>query len=124
MLFRSRGRPQILPLRDEPCAPAARAAGRGRTGILVRHLLPHAAAPLLVAASLRIGEPMLVEAGLSYLGLGVPPPHACWGNIIASARPALAQAWWVATFPGMLLTGAVLSFNMLGDGLRRVMARR
>jgi len=117
-------RAQIFSLRDEPFVHAARAAGRGRTGILVRHLLPHAVAPLLVAASLRIGETMLVEAGLSYLGLGVPPPHASWGNIIASARPALAQAWWVATFPGMLLAGAVLSFNLLGDGLRRVLARR
>lgn len=117
-------RAQILSLREEPFVHAARAAGRGRTGILVRHLLPHAAAPLLVAASLRIGETMLVEAGLSYLGLGVPLPHASWGNIIAGARPALAQAWWVAAFPGMMLTGAVLSFNLLGDGLRRVMARR
>jgi peptide/nickel transport system permease protein len=117
-------RSRILTLRQEPFVQAARAAGRGRAGVLMRHLLPHAAAPLLVAASLRIGETMLIEAGLSYLGLGVPPPHATWGNLIAGARPALGQAWWVAVFPGLMLTGAVLSFNVAADNLRGSLARR
>jgi peptide/nickel transport system permease protein len=67
---------------------------------------------------------MLIEAGLSYLGLGVPPPHATWGNLIAGARPALGQAWWVAVFPGLMLTGAVLSFNVAADNLRGSLARR
>jgi peptide/nickel transport system permease protein len=117
-------RSRILTLRQAPFVQAAHAAGRGRIGVLVRHLLPHAAAPLLVAASLRIGETMLIEAGLSYLGMGVPAPHATWGNLIAGARPALGQAWWVAIFPGLMLTGAVLSFNVAADNLRSVLARR
>lgn len=117
-------RSRILTLRQEPFVQAARAAGRGKAGVLIRHLLPHAAAPLLVAASLRIGETMLIEAGLSYLGLGVPAPHATWGNLIAGARPALGQAWWVAVFPGLMLTGAVLSFNVAADHLRSSLARR
>jgi peptide/nickel transport system permease protein len=117
-------RARILATREQDFVVAARAAGRGRTGILLRHLLPHAAAPLLVAAGLRVGETMLLEAGLSFLGLGVPPPQASWGNLIAAGRSDLIGAWWVSVLPGVALAGAVLSFNALAEQARRGLARQ
>jgi peptide/nickel transport system permease protein len=117
-------RAQILALREQEFVEAARAAGRRGTGIVVRHLLPHAVAPLLVATTLMMADTMLVEAGLSYLGLGVPPPHATWGNLVSGGRPALVEAWWISTFPGLAIAGAVIAFHLVGDGLRRALGPR
>ncbi len=117
-------RAHILALRQQEFVAAARAVGRAPGGVIVRHLLPNALAPLLVAATLRVGDTMLVEAGLSYLGLGVPPPHATWGNLVSGGRPALVEAWWVATFPGLAIVGAVIAFHLAGDGLRQALSRR
>jgi peptide/nickel transport system permease protein len=117
-------RAHILALRQQEFVAAARAVGRARGGIILSHLLPNAMAPLLVAATLRVGDTMLVEAGLSYLGLGVPPPHATWGNLVSGGRPALVEAWWVATFPGLCIVGAVIAFHLAGDGLRQALSRR
>ena len=117
-------RAQVLSLRERDFVQAARTIGRGGAGIIWRHLLPNAIAPLLVAVTLRIGDTMLIEAGLSFLGLGVPPPHPTWGNIISGGRPALVEAWWVATFPGLTLVAAVILFNLLSDGVRSALASR
>jgi peptide/nickel transport system permease protein len=117
-------RAQILSLRERDFIGAARVAGRGGAGIVLRHFLPHALAPLVVTTTLRIGDTMLVEAGLSFLGLGVPPPRASWGNLISGGRPELIEAWWIVLFPGLALVGAVAAFHLVGDGLRRALAPR
>jgi peptide/nickel transport system permease protein len=117
-------RAQILALREQDFVQAARAAGRRGMGIVARHLLPHAMAPLLVATTLMIADTMLVEAGLSFLGLGVPPPHATWGNLISGGRPDLMEGWWISTFPGLAIVGAVIAFHLVGDGLRRALGGR
>ncbi|MFQ5718427.1 MAG: ABC transporter permease [Acidobacteriota bacterium] len=115
-------RAEVRSLRHRPFVEAARVIGRRGPGLIGRHLLPNALAPLLVATTLRVGQTILLEAGLSFLGLGVPPPHATWGNIISGGRPALIGAWWVATFPGLALVTAVVLFNLVGDGVRQALA--
>jgi peptide/nickel transport system permease protein len=75
-------------------------------------------APIIVYASLAIGSTILVEAGLSFLGLGVPPPTSTWGSIVNDGREALRNAPWITIFPGLMIVIAVMSFNLLGDGLR------
>ena len=97
---------------------AARAAGLGHWHLLMRHLLPNALTPLLVAAALGVGNAIMLEAGLSFLGLGIPPPSPSWGNMIAGGREALVNAPWIATFPGIMVVLAVVSCNLLADGAR------
>jgi peptide/nickel transport system permease protein len=75
-------------------------------------------APIIVSATLGIGNTILLEAGLSFLGLGVQPPTASWGNIINDGRGVLLDSWWIATFPGLAIVITVICFNLLGDGLR------
>jgi peptide/nickel transport system permease protein len=101
-----------------PYAEAARAAGSGRSRLLVRHLLPNALTPLIVATALGVGNAITLEAGLSFLGLGIPAPAPSWGNMIASGRDALVQAPWVATLPGLAVVAAVVGCSLVGDGLR------
>lgn len=96
---------------------AARAAGAGPWRRAVRHALPTVLATLAVAAGLRFGPFVLLEASLSFLGFGVPPPAPSWGNLIADGREVLLEAWWVATFPGLALAAAVLAANLLADDL-------
>ena len=98
-------------------AAATLALGGGRQR-LVRHLLPHVAATLIVCATLDIGGIILLEAGLSFLGLGLRPPTPSWGNMILEGRDLLFSAPWVALAPGAALTATVIAFNLLGDGLR------
>lgn len=97
---------------------AARATGQHPLLVFARHMLPAALPPVLVDTMLRVGDLILLEAALSFLGLGVQPPQASWGNIIADGAEALASAWWVAAFPGLAIFLAVLAFNLIGDGLR------
>jgi peptide/nickel transport system permease protein len=97
---------------------AARAAGVGPFGILWRHLLPNSLGPVLAVAPLLVGGVILAESALSFLGLGLQPPQASWGNIIADGRDALRSAWWISTLPGIAIALAVIGFNLLGDGLR------
>ncbi len=97
---------------------AARAAGMGPAAITVRHVLPNIAGPLLVQVSLQLGLAILVEAGLSYLGLGVPPPASSWGRMLGEAQTYAGQAPWMAIAPGVTIATAVLGLNLLGDGLR------
>lgn len=110
-------RADVRRLIAEPWADATVALGGGRRR-LVRHLLPHAAATIIVSATLDIGNIILLEAGLSFLGLGLGPPTPTWGNMILEGRALFFTAPWVAIAPGMALTVTVIAFNLLGDGLR------
>ena len=111
-------RGDVLSLREREFIQAARALGLGRARIILRHLIPNVLAPVIVTATLGIGNTIVLEAGLSFLGLGVQPPTPSWGNMVADGRDNLLGAWWIATFPGLTIVLTVLAFNLVGDGLR------
>jgi len=111
-------RGEVLSLREREFVQAATALGFSKRRIILRHLIPNALAPVIVAATLGIGNTIVLEAGLSFLGLGVQPPTASWGTMVADGRNVLLNAWWLATFPGLAIVFTVLSFNLVGDGLR------
>ncbi len=111
-------RSQVLSLKQQDFVQAARALGMGTSRIVFRHLIPNAMAPVIVYCSLAIGGTMLAEAGLSFLGLGVSPPTSTWGTLVNDGREPLSVAPWIVTFPGLAIVMAVMSFNLLGDGLR------
>ena len=111
-------RGEVLSLREREYVQAARSLGFGSGRIVMRHLIPNVLAPVIVTATLGIGNTIVMEAGLSFLGLGVQPPTASWGNLVADGRQNLLGAWWVATFPGLAIVVTVLAFNLVGDGLR------
>ena len=111
-------RAQILSLKEQDFTMAAHALGLGKTRIMFRHLLPNSMAPLIVDATLRVGNTILLEAALSFLGFGVQKPTPSWGNIVDSGKEILDEAWWVATFPGLAIVFVVVSFNLVGDALR------
>lgn len=111
-------RAEIMGLSRREFAVAARAIGQTPMKVLLRHLLPNALTPIVVRATLLIGNLILLESALSFLGLGIQPPTPTWGNMVAEGREALGQAWWVATFPGAALAVTVIGFNLLADGLR------
>jgi peptide/nickel transport system permease protein len=111
-------RGQFLTLKQLDFATAARALGVVPRRVMFRHLLPNASAPIIVDATLRVGSTILTEAALSFLGYGVQPPHASWGNIVNGGRSYLADAWWIATLPGIVIVFTVASFNLVGDALR------
>ena len=101
-----------------PYVTAARLAGARMPRLLLRHILPNIAAPLVVVATLEFGLMILFEAGLSFLGLGIQPPTPSWGSIMSTGRNYVGTAWWIATFPGVCLFLLVLSVNICGDHLR------
>ena len=111
-------RAQVRAATGREYATAARALGAGRLRVLLRHVLPNAAGPLVVASTLVAGDVILLEAGLSFLGLGVQPPRASWGNIVQDARDYGFVHWWTALFPGLAITLVVVATNHLGDVLR------
>jgi len=111
-------RGQVLSLREKEFVAAARAAGAGSTTIMFRELLPNLVAPIVVYSTLVIPQNILLEAALSYLGVGINPPQASWGEMLAEATPIFATAWWFFLFPGLALLLTVLAFNLLGDGIR------
>ncbi len=111
-------RAEVLSLREREFVAAARAAGAGPTRVIFRHVLPNAAAPIIVSAALGIGNVMLLEAGLSYLGLGVPSPLPSWGSMIYDGEPFMAAAPWTSLFPGCAIALVVMALNAVGDGLR------
>lgn len=111
-------RGQVLALRGREFVRAAEALGAGGRRIMVRHLLPNTVTVIIVAATLRIGGIILVEAALSFLGLGIPPPTPSWGQMVYQGRNVLLTAWWVSTFPGLAIVITVIGYNLLGDGLR------
>ena len=108
----------VLTVREEVYVEAARAAGTPDRKILIRHILPNVMVPITVQTSLSMGTAILFAAGLGFLGIGVQPPTPEWGTMLGSARNYLFHAPHVATFPGLAILLAVLSFNLLGDGLR------
>jgi ABC-type dipeptide/oligopeptide/nickel transport system permease subunit len=111
-------RGQVLSLREKEFVEAARAAGASNRTILFREILPNLAAPIVVYATLVIPQNILLEAALSFLGVGINPPQASWGGMIAEATPIFNTAWWFFAFPGAALLLTVLAFNLLGDGVR------
>lgn len=111
-------RGQVLSVREAEYVQAARALGYRAPRIVGRHILPNVLTPVIVAATLGIGNTVLAEAALSFLGLGVPPPTASWGGMVAEGRDAILDAWWVTAFPGLAIVFTVMSFNLVGDGLR------
>ena len=111
-------RAQVLALREFQFVEAARSIGAPTWRILLLHVAPNTFAPVMVQATFVFATAILVEAGLSFLGLGIPPELPSWGNILALGRTYLQTAVWVAFFPGLILTITVLAINLVGDGLR------
>jgi peptide/nickel transport system permease protein len=111
-------RGQVLSVKHEDYIEAARAVGNPHSRILFRHVLPNAMAPILVQATLATAAAIIAEASLSFLGLGQQPPAASWGSMLNTATHFLSQAPWMAVWPGLAIFSLVLSFNLLGDGLR------
>jgi peptide/nickel transport system permease protein len=117
-LYARVARAEALRLRGNEYVMAARTMGAGNARIIVRHVLPNALTPLIVVASAAVPQMIVYEAALSFLGVGLPPTTASWGGLLSAGRNYLAQAWWVATFPGLAIMLTVLSINILGDWLR------
>ncbi len=111
-------RASFLSLREREFAEAARAIGNNDARIIFRHLLPNAIAPIVVQATLDVANVIVLESTLSFLGLGIQPPTASWGNMLANAQSNLSIAWWAAVFPGLCILVTVLAINYIGDGLR------
>jgi peptide/nickel transport system permease protein len=111
-------RGEVLRLREELYVQAAGALGASRRRVIFRHLLPNAVGPVLVAATLDVGDVILLEAGLSFLGLGIQPPTPSWGGMIFDSKEVLASAPWTGLFPGLAIVLTVLSVNLFGDALR------
>jgi peptide/nickel transport system permease protein len=111
-------RGQVLSLRETEFVEAARSLGASDTRIIFRHILPNLVAPIIVYTTLLIPTNILFEAALSFLGVGVQPPTASWGAMIADAIEIFDTAWWYMTFPGVALLLTVLAFNLVGDGLQ------
>jgi peptide/nickel transport system permease protein len=111
-------RGEVLSLREREFVQAAQALGIPSARIIARHIVPNTLGPVIVAATLGIGNTILLEAALSFLGLGVQPPSASWGLMVADGRDHLIEAWWIATFPGLAIVLTVVAFNLVGDGLR------
>ncbi len=111
-------RAEVLALREQEMVLAAHALGASRRRVLLRHIVPGVMSPVIIAATLGIGNVILLEAGLSFLGIGVQQPTASWGNMIADATANIRLFWWLSLFPGLAIVITVMAFNVLGDGLR------
>ncbi len=112
-------RGEILSLREREFIQAARAIGASPARIIARHLVPNAIGPVIVQATLGIGGAILLESGLSFLGLGVQPPTPSWGNILIESKATLGVAWWITVFPGLSIVLTVVSFNFVAEGLKK-----
>jgi peptide/nickel transport system permease protein len=117
-------RGQVLALKHAEFVTAARALGASRRRILWRHLLPNLVSPIVVAATLGVAHVIVLEAGLSYLGIGVPPPSASWGNIILDGADQVATLWWMSLFPGLFMVLTVMTLNILAEALSEAHERR
>jgi peptide/nickel transport system permease protein len=113
-------RAEVLSLKPREFITASLVIGSTPWRIMVRHVLPNLLPIIVVSATLRVGAAILTEAGLSYFGLGVPPPSPTWGGMVADGRTSLDVAWWVSTVPGVALLVVVIATNLVGDGLRDV----
>jgi len=114
-------RAEFLSLREQDFVAAAKALGLSTFRIIFRHIMPNAIAPVLVSATIGIASAILTEAGLSFLGFGVPPPHATWGNILSNGKNFIFDAPWLTFIPGIAILIVVLSFNLFGEGLRDIL---
>jgi peptide/nickel transport system permease protein len=117
-------RGEVLRLREETYVRAVEALGAPQRRIIFRHLLPNVLGPLLVTATLAVGDVILLEAGLSFLGLGIQPPTPSWGGMILDSKEVLVSAPWAGIFPGLAIVITVLSANLFGDALRHVVDPR
>ncbi len=111
-------RAEFLTLKEREFILAAKAIGAGDLRIISRHMLPNAMAPVFVSATMGVAGAILIESSLSFLGLGVQPPMPSWGNMLASGRDNIGVAWWLSVFPGLAILITVLSYNLVGEGLR------
>jgi peptide/nickel transport system permease protein len=111
-------RGQVLTVLKLDYIESARAGGAGDLRVVLRHLLPNSTAPMVVAATLNVADAILAESYVSYLGYGIQPPFASWGNMLNNAQSYFTSAPWLAIFPGLMITLAVTSINFIGDGLR------
>ena len=111
-------RAEFLTLKERDFVVAARALGAGNPRMIFRHILPNALSPVFVAATFGVAGAILIESGLSFLGLGVQPPNPSWGNILTSGKDNIEVAWWLSLFPGLAILITVLCYNLVGEGLR------
>ena len=117
-------RAEFLSLREREFVAAARALGAGDARLILRHLLPNALAPVMVSATLGVAGAILTESALSFLGLGVQPPTPSWGNILTAGKDNIEIAWWLSVFPGLAILITVMSYNLLGEGIREAIDPR
>jgi len=117
-------RAEVLSLRERDFVTAARAIGCSDARIILRHILPNAMGPVLVYATLGIAGAILTESSLSFLGIGVPPPNASWGNILETGKQFIEFAWWLFLFPGLAIMVTALSYYLVGEGVRDAMDPR
>ena len=117
-------RAEVLTLKERDFVSAAKVMGAKDSRIILRHLIPNAIGPVLVSATFSLGGAILLESGLSFLGLGVQIPTPSWGNIISTGRFYIDSAWWLTLFPGMAILITVLSFYLVGEGLRTILDPR
>ncbi len=111
-------RGETLAAREVEYVEAARALGGSRRHIMLREILPNIMSPVIVVATIRMAHVIILEASLSFLGLGIQPPTASWGSMVADGRSFMLEAWWVSTFPGFAILALVLAINVAGQGLR------
>ena len=117
-------RAEVLKVKELPFITAAKARGLSGGRILIRYIFPQTLQPILVASTLGLGYAILTEAVLSFLGLGVQPPHPSWGNMLQNSLAYLSEAPWMSIFPGIFITLTVLSFNILGDAMQKYMIKQ
>ena len=111
-------RGSVLSLKGKEFVEASLAVGTPHRVVITRHILPNVISPLLILGTLRVANIIIWESGLSFLGMGVPPPMPTWGRMLAEGRVYITDAWWLVTFPGLAIMVTILSINLLGDGLR------
>jgi peptide/nickel transport system permease protein len=117
-------RGEVLAQRNLDYVDAARAMGRSSYAILLDEILPNILHSVIVIATVRIGYVIIMEASLSFLGLGIQPPTPTWGSMIADGRSLMLTAWWLATIPGLAILGLVMGLNLLGEGMRQALDPR
>ena len=122
--YARQARAEVLSLKEREFVVAARALGVSAPRIMTRHLLPNILASLIVLSTLQVGFVIVLEATLSFLGAGIPPPNPSWGVMVADGRALIASAWWVSTFPGLAILLVVLSVNLVGDAIRDLLDPR